>query len=141
MPPKSRRSLPRSLGTSPSTTPTPLPRGFYSRLLSRLDLADLETSNPSGLAAEIELMRVFIRRLVEKGTRARSLTATLRIVRALTLANSSLDRLVKTQEKHFGPGKEISQAVSAALEELRQEGFIHPPGSSCSPDPDNENTA
>jgi len=118
---------------SPSTSPTPLPRGFYSRLLSPSDLADLVSASPSGLSAEIELMRVFIRRLVEQSSQVSSLAELQKFTRALSDANSSLDRLIKTQEKYFSAGSEVAQALNAAFDQLTQEGFFDPARSSFSP--------
>lgn len=117
---------PKPRPPSPKPASSTSPPGFYSRLLSPSDLADLASSPPSGLTSEIDLLRVFIRRLVEKSSQVETLTEMLDITRALFYANSCLDRLIKTQAKYFDVGNEATRAIYAALDQLRDEGFFDP---------------
>jgi hypothetical protein len=71
--------------------------GFYSRDFPRTDLKDLEAVDSQGLAEEISLTRLHLRKLTEYALAAPTLAEYLDILRVSNLYTSSLNRLVKTQ--------------------------------------------
>jgi hypothetical protein len=98
-----------------------LKHGFYSRQYDRLDLADLEAYNFAGLADEIALMRVFIRRVVDLGRDVDDLSQAVSLLRVLCLASASLSRLLKTQKLLTLGEDEFTQTIHRVLEEINRE--------------------
>lgn len=102
----------RRLGAPPGNS-NALKHGFYAR-----------HSRPSsaGLQDEINLLRVYIRRVVELSHDAASLPEAVSLLRVLSLAATSLTRLIRTQSYIASlntPYKEeIEQALSEVLVEL-----------------------
>jgi len=115
-PPKRRRGAPPGNSNA-------LKHGFYARHYRKSDIADLD-SRPSsaGLQDEINLLRVYIRRVVELSHDAASLPEAVSLLRVLSLAATSLTRLIRTQSYIASintPYKEeIEQALSEVLVEL-----------------------
>jgi hypothetical protein len=86
-PPKPHRGAPRGNKNA-------LKHGFYTRHFDKVDLADLKAVSFDGLNDEITMLRVFIRRLIERYQSSDDLDSALAVVRALSIASFSLARLV-----------------------------------------------
>ena len=127
-----------------------LKHGFYSRQLRLLRGASvvIENSNRAddpteetasartGLEDEITLLRVYIRRVVELGAGTEDIFAALGILRVLSLAVATLNRLVKTQSVLDAlAGDETVLALKRAIEDLVPTHLTGGPDPAL-PDPD-----
>lgn len=105
--------------------------GFYAARLPRADVRDLEAAGISGLAQEIALLRVALRRYLELTIAAEDPHAASENMRSVCLALTTLNRLIKTQAGLAA--REISEteaAIRAALAEVAAElvSGEEPPG-------------
>ena len=101
-----------------------LKHGFYSRRFRRTELRDLEANASPGLADEISLIRIILRRLVALADSAQDLPELLAVLRVVNLLACSVNRLVKTQVFLDTSGTQVPDLLQQALEELSQEGFF-----------------
>lgn len=92
--------------------------GFYTANFKKADQKAFDGWQFSGLAEEIALLRVYIRRVVELGVSVDHLPQSIDLLRALSLAVTSLNRLVKTQAFIANGDDEISIAIRDVLNEL-----------------------
>lgn len=99
-----------------------LKHGFYSRQFKPRETVDLDQLKPLGLQDEILMLRVFIRRLIERGHEIDSLDGLLDVLRVLSLASLSLTRLIRTQLWISGnQDDEARLALDQALKEITVE--------------------
>ena len=98
-----------------------LKHGFYARRFPKTELADLENHNFTGLAEEIALMRLLIRRLVEQTRDLTDLNQTLLLVRAVCLAAGNLNRLLKTHQLLSSASSDLEQSILDAFQRLADE--------------------
>jgi hypothetical protein len=94
--------------------------GFYSTHFRKVDVAALEHCQFSGLADEIGLLRLYIRRVVQMGAEHNDFYETLNLLRLLCMAAATLTRLVKTQRLLAGED-DVSLAIRQAIEQVHQE--------------------
>ena len=105
-----------------------LQHGFYSRKFRQADLEDLAESQFKGLDAEINMLRVFMRRVIEHSSEADNLTDSILVLKVLSLAAASLTRMARTQKYLTGSGdswstlEELSTIIKETNEKLRKEG-------------------
>ena len=105
-----------------------LKHGFYSRKFRQADLEDLAESQFKGLDAEINMLRVFMRRVIEHSSEADNLTDSILVLKVLSLAAASLTRMARTQKYLTGSGdswstlEELSTIIKETNEKLRKEG-------------------
>jgi hypothetical protein len=120
----------------PNTNPSPPPRkrggqpgnrnavkhGFYSRSWKYRDLKGLDQVDPVGLADEIALLRVCIRRLAESFTPDLPQDQQICFVRTLSQATHALNRMIRTQQI-TAPDEEteLRQVLDRAINEVTQE--------------------
>jgi hypothetical protein len=71
--------------------------GYYSKTFQTAEKTDLETTDSVHLTDEINMLRVFMRRVIEQSESADNLTESLYTLRTLSLASSTVNRLIKTQ--------------------------------------------
>jgi hypothetical protein len=95
-----------------------LKHGFYSRQLTAADLADLaEIDDQFDLQDEAGLMRVYIRRLIERAGNPQDVQQAASLVRILCLASLTLNRLLRTRATlRFGANQDrlaVLDALSA----------------------------
>jgi hypothetical protein len=115
LPPKPHRGAPRGNQNA-------LKHGFYTRHFDKVDLADLKTASFDGLNDEITILRVFMRRLIERYQSSDDLSTALAVVRALSIASFSLARLVHIQYTMVpSAADELRQAVKQVLASIEQE--------------------
>ena len=113
-PPKPHRGAPRGNQNA-------LKHGFYARHFDKTDLADLKVASFDGLNAEITLLRVFMRRLIERYQSSDDLSTALAVVRALSIASFSLARLVHLQYSMApSASDELHQAIKQVLASFEQ---------------------
>ena len=96
--------------------------GFYSRSWKYRDLKGLDQIDPVGLADEIVLLRVCIRRLAESITPDLPPDQQIRFVRTLSQAAHALNRMIRTQQI-TAPDEEseLRQVLDRAINEVTQE--------------------
>jgi hypothetical protein len=121
-----KRGLPREDGDphpkrgAPKGNNNALKHGFYSRKIPVTDLAGLDQTLSTNLEDEIEVMRIFMRRVVELGSKTSDLEKTINLLRILTFASMGINRLVRTQITLANPSNEAN-LLQAALAELEDE--------------------
>jgi hypothetical protein len=109
---------PRKRG-APKGNRNALKHGFYARQLDPIDLADLaKIEDPTGLDAEIALMRVLMRRLVESSRGLTDFESLSRLARAVTFVSLAFTRLLRTRCLIKGKPDEMGDAIRQALMEL-----------------------
>ena len=72
----------------------------------------------SGPDDEINLLRVYIRRVIEMGSELQDLPESLNVLRVVSLAITSLNRLLRTQHLMSGSINPVEDALNQALEEV-----------------------
>ena len=112
---------PRRRRGAPPGNINALKHGFYTRRLPASQLRGLEDHSFSGLSEEIAVLRLFIRQLVEHQPKVLTVDQAASYLRVISLALISLTRLIRTQHL-VGDDDSIGNALTQALEEIRQEG-------------------
>jgi hypothetical protein len=118
-PPLPRKKTTRRRGAQPDNL-NALKHGFYSRHFRSADLKDLDTYQFSGLTDEANLIRIYMRHVVEMDGKEGSSYDPLTILRAICLGSASLNRLLKTQQLIFGPADEASTDLMNVLKEVQK---------------------
>jgi hypothetical protein len=98
-----------------------LRHGFYSRRFKPVELKGLEACEPINLKDEIELLRVYVRRVVEMAGDTQDLYTAIDILRALSFATSSLTRLIRAQHLIGEGADSVGEALIQALKEVKEE--------------------
>jgi len=91
--------------------------GLYSQQFTRSDIKALTNSPTLNLSDEIDMIRVYIRHVVELSKTETSLSASLECLRVLSVACICLTRLINTQ-RIVQPGNDAMDALNIALEEM-----------------------
>lgn len=113
-------STPNRRPGAPKGNLNALKHGFYSPRFREAEIKDLITLTEPGLTDEISMLRLVIRRTVDRIEDAETLDQHLRCVNTLGHAAAQLSRLLKTQHVLFGEINEIEQALFGALEIINQ---------------------
>lgn len=119
---------PRRRGAQPGNK-NALKHGYYAGRFHRADLKAYRSHRFAGLTEEIALLRLYIRRIVDLGVEDQHFFESINLLRALSLAVTSLDRLVKTQAHLIDGDDDLSVLIREVYEELT----VGPPGGP--PDP------
>ncbi len=98
-----------------------LKHGFYSRKFRSLEITDLDSCVANGLDDEITLLRVYIRRLSDLSHKAKTLPQSLEVVRTLSLALTSLTRLMKVRHYISGGSNVMADALKLALSDVTKD--------------------
>jgi hypothetical protein len=110
------QSSPRRRG-APTGNKNALKHGFYSAPFNKADRDALESSEFSGLSEEITLLRLVIRQLAKWSPQITDFAQYLEAVRVISLACSSLSRLVRTHHLMQSSGEdEFKKALDEALQ-------------------------
>jgi len=113
-----------------------LKHGFYASRFRKADLNALEACRSTGLADEINLLRVHIRRVVELGANVNQLDQSIDLLRALCFAVVSLTRLIKAHAFLATGPDEITLAIQQVYDELVAANKIVDETNPASPPPD-----
>ena len=99
-----------------------LKHGFYSRSFRNLESEELDRLS-NGLADEITLLRVLIRRVFEAANDEEdTLDTWVKSLHALSMAASRIAALVRTQKSLNGDtDTQMAEALSAALQQISRE--------------------
>jgi len=96
-----------------------LKHGFYTRRICKNHLSGLESTNNSGLADEIALIRIFTRRLVETTDPSADLYELADILRSICLASSTITRIIKAQAFLVKDSTGFREEVEEAIRRVR----------------------
>jgi hypothetical protein len=88
---------PRRRPGAPAGNTNALKHGFYARQLRSSDIRDLENCQEINLNDEINLIRVYIRRVIELSGQQTNLSETVDLLRHISLASLCLTRLIRTR--------------------------------------------
>ncbi len=92
--------------------------GYYSQAFKKVDLENGESIPIFDLKEEIVVLRLYIRRVVAMANESESFVECVGLLRVLSMAYTSLSRLISTQYVVCRPGEEFGEEVDAAIEEL-----------------------
>jgi hypothetical protein len=114
---------PRPRGAQPGNT-NALKFGFYSPRFREKDLADLEGHTFDGLADEILMLRVFMRRVMDFTGEVTTLDQAMELMRVLSLSSMAIARLSRIQllfphEDDFA--RLLNDTIEEVLAEIRAE--------------------
>jgi hypothetical protein len=107
---------------APTGNKNAVKHGFYSTKFKKSERTALDESEFSGLSQEIALLRLYIRRVVARSVHIDDFYEDLEVLRVLSVAFSSLSRLVRAHALLASSGEsEIAQALHEALEDVHAE--------------------
>jgi uncharacterized protein YjcR len=95
--------------------------GFYARRLPQSQLEGLEETTVRSLEDEIEVMRVFARKVAELGAEVDDLDEAKSVLNTLANATGSINRLVRTHTHIPDPTLDPQWMLRQALLELEEE--------------------
>jgi hypothetical protein len=109
-------SKPKRRG-APAGNKNAIKHGFYARQFHQADLNDLDDNKVESLTDEIKLMRVFIRRVLESVDTRLTFPQSTELLRALSLASMSVNRLIRTQHL-LKPAQDSMDELHIALAKM-----------------------
>ncbi len=95
-----------------------LKHGYYSPSFKKIDLSNGESIPIFDLRDEIVILRLFVRRVIAMANQTDSLPESVDLLRVLSMAYSSLTRLVSTQYTVCDPQEDRAAEIDQAIEEL-----------------------
>ena len=95
--------------------------GFYSLRLSPQILEGLETTTEFSLKDEIDVMRVFARKLAELGANVKDVDEAKSLLNALSTATNAINRLIRTHTRIPDPANDPGRMLRQTLLELEDE--------------------
>ena len=118
---QSQLSSPAKKRGAPYGNRNAVTHGFYARRLPASQLEGLEDTAVSSLEDEIEVMRVFSRKVAELGSEVDELDEAKSVLNTLSNATSSINRLVRTHTRIPDPFSDPARMLEQALIELEEE--------------------
>lgn len=118
-------NLPRRRGAPPGNT-NAVKSGYYSKRFKKSERDALESKDFTGLDDEIALLRLFIHRVISESLSLDDPLYHLEVLRVISLASSSLSRLIRTHTLLFETSaadrlvEQLDEATSAALDDMRR---------------------
>jgi hypothetical protein len=111
--------------------------GFYSKIFRLTELEQLPELPQADLAREIDLLRLIIKRTVDRCGEAESFDTQLRFLSVLSQATAQLTRLLNIQQSYLTAlrKKENSKSFDELYRSLRRDPFGRSPSSVPSPAP------
>jgi hypothetical protein len=98
--------------------------GFYNGQFDPEELQDLEASLVGNLENEVKMLRVHIRRVLEKANQAETFEESIKALSALGLAASRLARMLKTQQSLGKSAQNFDEGIMKVLGEFIEEQEI-----------------
>jgi uncharacterized protein YjcR len=108
---------PKNKGGAPIGNHNALKHGFYSRKFSTKEIHDL--GRQPQLEDEVNLLRVYIRRVAEQADSFTSLEQGMEFLRALSLSTYTLSRLLKNSKTGLEAADLLSRSMDEAIENIR----------------------
>ena len=112
---------PKTKRGAPSGNQNARTHGFYARRLPQSQLDGLEETTVRSLEDEIEVMRVFARKVAELGAEVNDLDEAKSLLNTLANATGSINRLVRTHTRIPDPHLDPQWMLRQALLELEEE--------------------
>jgi hypothetical protein len=106
---------------APNGNRNALKHGFYAQQFNPADLKDLEKCEFTGLSDEIAMLRVQARRVLELAGPAQNIEQAILTLRALCLADITINRLIRTQLTFGMQGNEVQDAFAQALQQIGED--------------------
>jgi hypothetical protein len=101
-----------------------LRHGFYSRDFHKIEHSDLEAMLENGLDSEINLLRVYTRRLLKLTEGNTDIDKGVRVLSALSISTNRLATLLRTQALLGGSRRDdILRQIKEGLTEVHKELF------------------
>ncbi len=129
---------PKKRGAPPGNT-NALKHGYYSPRFRPSSSAGVSNANLSDLPAQIDLLRAYIRQVKDLSAQMDEIHDELGLLRVLSLAMSSLNHLLRVQQRLSGTAQEkamLRNVLSQALDDLyAQRSAAAAEGASSPPDP------
>jgi hypothetical protein len=98
------------------------PKSFYSKGFRKAEAADLHAAGETGLADEIAMLRVAIRRTIQLADGVEDPLEMLQVLKALAIASGRLADLIRTQVKVLeSKDSDVITLLSQAISEVRAE--------------------
>jgi hypothetical protein len=113
-------SPPRRRGAPPGNLNN-FKHGFYSRRLKKRDLIGVESTDISGLAEEIALIRIYTRRLIESFDPNGDFYQHADLLRILCVASSAITRIIRAQCLISSTGSGIDDEIAEAIRQVNAE--------------------
>lgn len=95
--------------------------GFYARRLPPQILEGLEETTEFSLKDEIDVMRIFVRKLAELGANIKDVDGARAHLNALSVATNAINRLVRTHTRIPDPALDPGRMLRQTLLELEDE--------------------
>jgi hypothetical protein len=95
--------------------------GFYSRRLKKRDLTGVESTDISGLAEEIALIRIYTRCLIESFDPNGDFHQHADLLRILCVASSAITRIIRAQYLISSTGSGIDDEIAEAIRQVNAE--------------------
>ncbi len=106
---------------APAGNQNALKHGFYAKGMTTLEVEDLDACMAEGLADEIAMLRVFVRRVFTQARQVKDPELAINYLRALGMSAVDLAALMRT-ERLIGGGKSSAhEALLKALTAVQQE--------------------
>ena len=103
-----------------------LKHGFYSRFFNSPEMSDLDNVQALSLVDEITMLRVAMRRVLERYNEADTLAERLTLLRGLSMGSTALARAVRIRNHNPSVKEGVEDAMAGILEAM------------CRPLPDGE---
>jgi hypothetical protein len=98
------------------------PRSFYAKEYRREEAQDLKTSGEQGLADELAMLRVAIRRTIQMADGVEAPLEMLQVLKALAIASGRLADLIRIQVKVMeSKDPDLMALLSQAISEVKAE--------------------
>jgi len=99
-----------------------LKHGFYSKGFQTVEMNDLEMlKEKGGVESEIDMLRVLMRRIMEKAEAVDDLDRLVKIASTLGAISTRISTLTKLQQSLRGGDRNLAEAISQAIDEVAQE--------------------
>lgn len=118
-------NLPRRRGAPPGNT-NAVKSGYYSKRFKKSERDALESKDFTGLDDEIALLRLFIHRVISESLSLDDPLYHLEVLRVISLASSSLSRLVRIHTQLFESSatdrliEQLNEATTKTLDDMRR---------------------
>jgi hypothetical protein len=121
--PSPATQLPRQKRGAPVGNTNALKHGFYSRNFRRQESADLEASDFDGLADEVSLLRVSLRRLFDFASETPDPKLMISTLKSLSVSCIHLATLIHKHRTFTGEENPIISLIGESVSEVNDDQF------------------
>jgi hypothetical protein len=102
-----------------------LKHGFYTSRFSRAELISVKKINPTSLKDEILIIRLLVRRLLDRAAEDLTIEQCYDNLRVACLAGLAITRMLKVEHTLNGPVDEMTLAINEALDQVAIDWGLH----------------